>query len=194
EVTLVQLESRSMATVILVRHGRSSVNTSGVLAGRLPDVHLDETGHSQAKAVGERLAPVSLAAAYASPLERCQETAEAVLAASRVHVPLEVDERLTECGYGLWQGRKIKELASEPLWQTVQGHPSAAVFPEGEAMQAMASRAVGAIRDLDARVEEAHGPQAVWLAVSHGDVIKSILADAMGTHLDNFQRIVVDPA
>lgn len=193
-MTLAALESADMATVILVRHGRSTANTAGVLAGRLPDVRLDETGEAQARAVGERLSAVRLVAAHSSPLERCQQTAAAVVAAQEEAPEVQPEERLTECGYGAWQGRTIKELASEPLWRTVQSHPSAVTFPEGEAMQAMAARAVAAVRELDAVVEAAHGPAAVWLAVSHGDVIKAILADAMGTHLDNFQRIVVDPA
>lgn len=183
-----------MATVILVRHGRSTANTAGVLAGRLPDVRLDETGESQAKSVGERLGAVRLVAAHCSPLERCRQTAAAILAEQDDAPGLQLEERLTECGYGAWQGRPIKELATDPLWRTVQSHPSAVTFPDGEAMQAMASRAVGAIRELDAAVEATRGASAVWLAVSHGDVIKAILADAMGTHLDNFQRIVVDPA
>src|SRR5690606_11953237 len=148
----------------------------------------------QVKTVGERLGSVRLVAAYSSPLERCRQTAEAVVAEQRELPEVQLEERLTECGYGAWQGRTIKELASEPLWSTVQAQPSAVRFPGGESVQAMASRAVGAIRELDAAVEAAHGPSAVWLAVSHGDVIKAILADAMGTPLDNFQRIVVDPA
>jgi probable phosphomutase (TIGR03848 family) len=88
----------------------------------------------------------------------------------------------------------LKTLTKEALWKTVQQHPSAARFPEGESMTAMSSRAVGAIRRWDATVETEHGPHAVWVAVSHGDVIKAILADALGLHLDAFQRIVVDPA
>lgn len=180
--------------MILVRHGRSTANTAGILAGRLPDVRLDETGEVQARSLGARLGAVRLAAAYSSPLERCQQTAAAAVASQAPEVPVHLDERLTECGYGDWEGRVLKELSAEPLWRTVQTHPSAVTFPGGEAMQAMASRAVAAIRGLDAAVEEAYGPSAVWLAVSHGDVIKAVLADAMGTHLDNFQRIVVDPA
>lgn len=183
-----------MATVILVRHGRSTANTAGVLAGRLPDVRLDETGEAQARAVGERLSAVRLVAAHSSPLERCRQTTAAVLAAQLQAPVVQLEERLTECGYGAWEGRAIKELSTDPLWKTVQSHPSAVIFPGGEAMAAMAARAVAAVRELDAAVEAAHGPAAVWLAVSHGDVIKAILADAMGTHLDNFQRIVVDPA
>lgn len=183
-----------MATVILVRHGRSTANTSGVLAGRTPGVELDETGRDQARAVGERLAPVPLRLAVSSPLERCRQTVEVILAPRAEPVLLELEERLTECNYGQWQGRKIAELSKEPLWRTVQDHPSHATFPEGESLPAMAARAVEAVRSLDARVEAEHGADAVWLAVSHGDIIKAVLADAQGTHLDHFQRIVVDPA
>ena len=101
---------------------------------------------------------------------------------------------LAECDYGEWQGRKIRELAKEKLWATVQRHPSAAAFPGGESMVAMRHRAVEAVRRLDAAVEAEHGPGAVWVAVSHGDIIKAVLADALGMHLDMFQRINVDPA
>ena len=100
---------------------------------------------------------------------------------------------LLECDYGDWTGRELTSLAKDPLWATVQAHPSAAAFPGGESMAGMAARAVEAVRRWDARVEAEHGPDAVWVAVSHGDVIKAVLADALGMHLDGFQRIVVDP-
>jgi len=181
-------------TVILVRHGRSTANATGVLAGRLPGVHLDDAGVAQAVAVGDRLAGVRLAAAVTSPLERCRETCKEIT--SRQSPPLRAgtDKQLSECDYGEWQGRPLKDLAKEKLWRTVQAQPSAATFPGGESMRAMQDRAVAAIRRHDARVAAEHGEDAVWLAVSHGDVIKSILADALGTHLDLFQRIHVDPA
>jgi probable phosphomutase (TIGR03848 family) len=106
-----------------------------------------------------------------------------------------IDDRIGECHYGDWTGRKITELVKEPLWKVVQQHPSAAVFPgdAGEGLAATQARAVAAVREWNARVEASHGPDAVWLACSHGDVIKAILADAYGMHLDLFQRIVVDP-
>jgi probable phosphomutase (TIGR03848 family) len=104
------------------------------------------------------------------------------------------DKRLLECDYGSWTGKELKTLAKEPLWKTVQAHPSAATFPDGESMAQMMARSVAAVRDWDARVEVEHGPDAVWLAVTHGDVIKAVLADALGMHLDLFQRIGVDPA
>jgi 2,3-bisphosphoglycerate-dependent phosphoglycerate mutase len=182
-----------MATVILARHGRTSSNASGVLAGRSKGVHLDETGIKQAEDAAERLAGLPLAALVSSPLERCRETAAAIRRRQPAPISIASERRLLECDYGSWTGRELKELAKEPLWRTVQGHPSAAIFPEGESMAQMLSRSVAAVRDWDARVETDHGSDAVWLAVSHGDVIKAILGDALGMHLDLFQRIVVDP-
>jgi probable phosphomutase (TIGR03848 family) len=183
-----------MATVILVRHGRSTANATGVLAGRLPGVKLDDRGHEQATATATRLAQVRLAAAVTSPLERCKQTARAITARQAAPLALASERKLSECDYGDWQGRAIKDLAKEPLWKVVQTQPSAATFPGGESMRAMQDRAVEAVRRHDRLVEEEHGPGAVWLVVSHGDVIKAILADALGTHLDLFQRIHVDPA
>lgn len=180
-----------MATVILLRHGRTTANGSGILAGHQP-VELDEAGRAQAVAVGERLrgATIPLATVVSSPLLRCRQTVEAALPGATVHE----EGRLVECDYGDWSGRELKALAKQPLWQVVQAHPSAAVFPGGEAMADMAQRAVAAVRDWDARVTAEHGPDALWLACSHGDVIKAILADALGLHLDQFQRIQADPA
>jgi len=183
-----------MATVVLVRHGRSHANSGGILAGRAAGILLDEVGEAQAADAGQRLAVLPLAAVVSSPLERCRRTAEAVAAAQKNQPEVVDDERLTECGYGDWTGRELKHLTKEPLWKVVQGHPSAAAFPGGESLREMQARALDAVRDWDRRITEEHGANAVWVAVSHGDVIKSILADALGTHLDNFQRIVVDPA
>lgn len=183
-----------MATVILVRHGRTTANASGTLAGRTPGVLLDETGTTQADRTAERLAVVPLVAAVTSPLERCRQTARAIVAAQPKGLRLASDRGLTECDYGEWQGRSLKELAKEKLWATVQTQPSAVTFPGGEAMTAMQARAVSSVRRRDALVEAEHGPDAVWVAVSHGDLVKSILADALGMHLDLFQRLHVDPA
>ena len=178
-----------MTTVVLVRHGLTHL-TGPVLAGWTPDLHLDERGTAQAQAVAERLRPVPFTAVVSSPLDRCLDTAGHVLA-GRDGLALQVEDRLGECRYGDWTGRPIKELAKDPLWKVVQNHPSAVVFPgpEGEALAHTQARAVAAVRDWNARL----GPDATWLACSHGDVIKAVVADAMGLHLDQFQRIVIDP-
>ena len=178
-----------MATVLLLRHGRTTANAAGGLAGRQP-VELDDTGRAQAIRVGERLRPLPLSAVVTSPLIRCRQTLELALPSA---APV-VDEGLIECGYGDWEGQPLRKLAKDPLWPVVQQHPSAAVFPNGEAMAAMSARAVATIRHWDRTVSAEHGPDALWLACSHGDVIKAIVADAMGLHLDEFQRIVADPA
>ena len=179
-----------MTTVILLRHGRTTANAAGVLAGWTPGVRLDDAGTAQVQAVAQRLAAVPLAAVVSSPLERCQQTAGAVVEGRALE--FQTDDRLGEARYGDWTGRPIKELVKDPMWKVVQQHPSAAVFPgaEGEGLAQTQARAVAAVREWNAKL----GPDAVWLACSHGDVIKAVLADALGVHLDQFQRIVVDPA
>ena len=183
-----------MATVVLVRHARSTANASGVLTGRLKGVHLDDTGRSQAERAGKRLAAVPLAALVSSPLERCKETARALAAEQAQPVKIATERGLVECDYGDWQGRPLKELAREKLWKVIQSHPASVTFPGGEAMAAMSARAVAAVRRHDALVEAEHGPHAVWAAVTHGDLVKALLADALGLHLDQFQRLHVDPS
>jgi probable phosphomutase (TIGR03848 family) len=180
-----------VATVLLLRHGRTTSNASGTLAGRTP-VPLDDVGVAQATALAQRLAGLPLAAVVSSPLIRCRQTLQRALAS----VKPTLEPGLTECGYGDWEGQPLKTLAKDPLWRVVQSHPSAVTFPgpRGESMAAMSARAIGAVRAWDDRVTPEHGPDALWLACSHGDVIKAIVADALGMHLDLFQRVVVDPA
>ncbi|MFE4450493.1 histidine phosphatase family protein [Streptomyces sp. NPDC056796] len=181
-----------MPTLILVRHGRSTANTSGVLAGRTPGVSLDGRGAEQAAALPGRLAALPLAAAVSSPLQRCRQTLQPLLDA-RPGLVLHTEDRISECDYGEWSGRKLAELSEEPLMKVVQQHPSAAAFPGGESMRAMQARAVDAVRDWNARVEAEHGEDATYVMCSHGDIIKALVADALGMHLDLFQRVQADP-
>ncbi|MDB1089039.1 MSMEG_4193 family putative phosphomutase [Streptomyces sp. ACA25] len=182
-----------MPTLLLVRHGRTAANSAGVLAGRTPGVGLDELGAEQAAALPGRLSGVPLVAAAHSPLQRCRETLEP-LRAARPELPVRAEDRIVECDYGEWTGRKLAELAEEPLMSTVQRQPSAAVFPGGESLRAMQHRAVDAAREWAGRIERDHGPDALWLMCTHGDIIKSLVADALGLHLDLFQRIAAGPA
>ncbi|MFD4787930.1 histidine phosphatase family protein [Streptomyces sp. NPDC058459] len=181
-----------MPTLILVRHGRSTANTAGLLAGWTPGVALDERGTRQAAALPGRLDGLPLREIVLSPLQRCQETVRPLLDA-RPGLRPHTDDRIGECHYGDWSGRKLAELKDEPLMEVVQSHPSAAAFPGGESMRDMQTRAVAAVRDWNARVESEHGADAVYLMCSHGDIIKSIVADALGLHLDLFQRVSVEP-
>jgi probable phosphomutase (TIGR03848 family) len=186
-----------VATVLLIRHGRTTANSSGVLAGWTPGVALDDTGREQAERLAARVNSLPLVRVVASPLQRCQETA-AALTADR-DLGIDSDDDLGECHYGAWTGRSLSELADDPLWRVVQDHPSGATFPPDdtyahESLADTQARAVAAVRRIDHEVEAQHGERAVWAAVSHGDVIKAILADALGLHLDGFQRIMVNPA
>ncbi|WP_101829703.1 histidine phosphatase family protein, partial [Frankia canadensis] len=186
-----------MTTVLLVRHGLTAV-TGTILLGWTPGVGLDERGRAQASALAGRLASVPLAAIVSSPLERCRQTADAIAsrrpagpAVSGEAQRVDEDERLGECRYGDWTGQKLAVLAKDPLWPVVQAHPSAVVFPgpEGEALRDTQARAVTAVREWNDRL----GPEATWLLCSHGDVIRTIVADALGMHLDMYHRITVDP-
>jgi len=175
-----------VSTVLLVRHGLTA-QTGTVLSGWTAGLHLDERGHRQAAELCERLQGVAISAVVSSPLERCIETATALVDGRDVGV--QVDDRLGEVRYGDWTGGPLKTLARNPLWKVVQAHPSGVTFPGGEALRDMQARAVAAVREWDARM----GTDGVWVACSHADPIKAIVADALGLHLDQFQRIAIDP-
>lgn len=185
-----------MTTLVLVRHGRSTSNTAGTLAGRTPGIELDERGRSQAMAVGERLRGVRLDLAVRSPMLRCEQTLSLALESAAMQPLVMVDEQASECDYGDWSNRALSELAEEPLWATVQAHPSQVVFPGGESMTAMAERMSGVVERGNARAAELapEGADPTWLLVSHGDPIKAVISQALGQDFDAFQRIMVDPA
>lgn len=132
------------------------------------------------------LRPVPIEVVVTSPLKRTRQTASILREQLPAPPRVKADERFIECDYGLWTGRVLSELHDDPLWATVQHQPSAVRFPQGEAMLDMQRRAIAGVRELNDRFDS-------YVVVSHGDVIKSVLADALGMHLDQFQRIVVDP-
>ena len=179
-------------TLILLRHGRSTSNTANTLAGRSEGVDLDDRGVEQAAGVVVRIGELPVRAIVRSPLLRCERAVQPLAAALGLE-PI-VDQGLTEVDYGTWTGRKITDLMKEPLWGVVQQQPSAAVFPDGEGLAQVQARAVAAVRDRDRALSVEHGADVLWVACTHGDVIKAVLADALGVHLDGFQRITADPA
>ncbi|SON61984.1 Phosphoserine phosphatase 1 [Mycobacterium simulans] len=178
-------------TVLLLRHGRSTSNTAGILAGRSEGVDLDDKGRAQATGLIDRIGTLPIRAVVSSPLLRCRRTVEP-LADALCLAPV-IEDRLAEVDYGEWTGRKMGDLVNEPLWKVVQAHPSAAVFPGGEGLAQVQTRAVAAVRDHDRRLADQHSGDVLWLACTHGDVIKALIADAYGMHLDGFQRVTADP-
>ncbi|MBB5916495.1 putative phosphomutase (TIGR03848 family) [Nocardia transvalensis] len=179
-------------TVILLRHGVSTSNIAATLAGRSPGVDLTDRGREQALGVAQRLAALPIEHIVHSPLERCARTVAPL--AEKLGVTPVPEPRLLEVDYGEWTGRKLAELVHEPLWKVVQRHASGAVFPGGEGLAQVQYRAVAAVREHDRAFAEQHGRDVLWVACTHGDVIKALLADAFGIHLDGFQRIVAEPA
>ncbi len=172
--------------VLFVRHGQTPT-TGASLPGRAPGLHLADAGRAQAEAVATRIAGLkNVAAVYASPLERTQETAAPIARARKLRV--RTDRGLLECDFGSWTGAELKALMKLPEWTTVQRYPSGFRFPNGESFTEMQSRITGAV----ARLCEKHRGETI-VAVSHADPIKAAVAAAMGTHLDLFQRIVVSP-
>ena len=177
----------SPTLVLFVRHGLTPT-TGATLPGRAPGLHLAEAGAEQAERTAERIAAAGgVGAVYASPLERARETAAPIARACGLRVRRHAG--LNECDFGRWTGRKLASLRQRPEWATVQRYPSGFRFPGGESFAEMQSRALAAVAAIVAR----HPGQRV-AAVSHADVIKAVAASAMGTPLDLFQRILIDPA
>lgn len=183
-----------MTLVILVRHAHSTANGSGILAGRTEGVHLSALGKLQAKKLSTRLGEIPLKSLRSSPLARCQETIDPWMKYRQKSISyskpaLVFDEDLAEVDYGLWSGKKLRALSRDPLWKTIQRSPSQVIFPEGEGLLAMQERSMKSLHAALAQRGRGH-----VLLVSHGDVLKSIVASALNMHLDEFQRIVIDPA
>lgn len=173
-----------MPILYLVRHAQSTANSDGILAGRIPGISLDKKGIKQAEKLSKFLANVEFEKIIASPLERTQETATIL----RADAEVKLDYRIAECDYGQWSGQKIEDLQKLELWKEIQKTPSSVTFPEGESMQEMFDRAWGSVEFWN---QEVTGN---YLMISHADVIKAIVARALGMHLDNFQRIAIRPA
>jgi probable phosphomutase (TIGR03848 family) len=172
--------------LLLIRHAVTGV-TGKRLSGATPGIHLSEQGRSQAASLSERLASLRLSGVYASPLERCTETAEAIAAPRGFEVQSLPD--LVEVGYGTWTGRPLAQLARTALWKRIQQSPSSVRFPGGETLTEVQQRCVAALDGLAVR-----HPRGLVAVVSHADVIRLAVAHYAGVHLDLFQRIIVSPA
>jgi probable phosphomutase (TIGR03848 family) len=178
-----------MTRILLIRHAHSVANAKGILAGKSPGVLLTDLGQKQSHDLAERLSGSKITRVRISPLERCHMTVAPLLDSINVKNRPEVivDENLSEVDYGKWTGKKLTSLYREKLWSVVQNRPSAMYFPNGEGL---AEVQVRAMRSLHSAAAEG----GLQVLVSHGDVIKSLVAAVLGTHLDNFQKIVIDPA
>ena len=178
-----------MARIVLLRHAHSVANEKNLLSGRTAGVSLSKTGRMQADALVQRLGATQFDEVAISPLQRCRETIEPWLATSSAKNRIVTDELISEVDYGSWSGKSLASLRRKAQWKVVQDFPSQMVFPDGESLLEMQGRALSGFYRLNA--VKGKGPR---LLVSHGDVIKSIVAHCLGMHLDQFQRLVIEPA
>lgn len=176
-----------MTYLLLIRHGENEWVTSHRLAGRTPGVHLNDRGREQAQQLAERLAGLPISAVYSSPLERCMETAAPL--AQALGLPVLPEPGVLEVDYGEWQGGNLKELAKQPEWRLVQVYPSGFRFPGGESLREVQNRAVDTLE----RLRQQHAGEIIAV-FTHGDVVRTSLAYYLGTPLDLFQRLSIEPA
>ena len=178
-----------MARIVLLRHAHSVANEKNLLAGRTAGIALSKTGKTQAEELVVRLGATKFDEVAISPLQRCRETIDPWLAADGAKSPVVIDESVSEVDYGNWSGKTLASLRRKSQWKVVQDFPSQMIFPKGESLLEMQGRALSGFYRLNA--VKGKGPR---LLVSHGDVIKSIVAHCLGMHLDQFQRLVIEPA
>lgn len=178
-----------MARIVLLRHAHSVANEKNLLAGRTAGISLSKTGREQAGDLISRLGATQFDEVATSPLQRCRETIDPWLASAGSKNRVVVDESLSEVDYGQWSGKTLASLRRKAQWKVVQDFPSQMIFPDGESLLEMQGRALSGFYRLNAL--KGKGPR---LLVSHGDVIKSIVAHCLGMHLDQFQRLVIEPA
>lgn len=177
-----------MSLVVLVRHAHSQANAAGILSGRRPNIALSEKGRTQAQELATRLGELKVKELRVSPLQRCVETIDPWVS-TKSRIRRIEDHGITEVDYGKWSGRTLRSLSREKLWKIVQENPSRVFFPDGEGMANMQARAIESMHLALAST----GTGAVVM-VSHGDVIKALVAANLGMRLDDFQRIIIDPA
>lgn len=177
-----------MSTILLIRHGENDYVKKGKLAGRLPDIHLNDKGQSQAETLAIALADKPIKAIYTSPLDRTIETAAPIAKA----LGLKVIKRagLSEVDFGSWQDKTLKQLARQKLWKLVQERPSRARFPDGESFSEAQLRIANEIENINSM----HKSKDLIICVGHSDMIKLAVAYFIGLPIDQFQSLVVQPA
>lgn len=176
-----------MTTFLFLRHAHSQANEKGVLAGRIAGVSLSKKGQKQSQYVLKNLSDVKIDRIITSPIDRCIETVKplAQMTKRRIHL----DESFVEMDYGIWSGASLKDLAKKAEWKEIQKTPESFIFPRGEGFAQASKRIEKGLNQLAGLY-----PDKTLLIVSHGDVIKLAAAITLGMQINDFQRIIVDPA
>jgi len=175
-----------VTTILLVRHGLTD-DVARVLSGTADGIHLNPAGRAQATATAKQLAGLALSAVVSSPLARARETAEPI--AAQQGLTVEIVAALGECEFGEWTGRTMTALGANPGWRRFNTARSLTRPPAGELMLEVRAGAVAALLSLAARF-----PDHIVAAISHGDIIRSVLLYLLGMPLDFVHRLEVAPA
>lgn len=178
------MNEQAVTNFLFIRHGRHDY-LGRAIAGRKGGVHLNEEGRRQAEHLPEKLSLLPIDEIYTGPLERVRETAEPI--ARHFNLPLHVADEFTEIGVGDWEDRAFDELSQQPLWNQINTFRSSTPFPNGELMLEVQVRAIR-------RLNELRGRHHFVVIVTHGDVVRAVMAHFLGMHLDLFLRIEIDPA
>lgn len=173
-------------TIFLVRHAAHEL-LGRVLTGRIAGVRLGAEGIRQSAGLADRLAGAPISVVQTSPLERAKETAEPI--AARLGLRPETNQAITEIDYGAWSGLSFEALDQDTRWADWNRAKSVQRPPGGESLLEVQCRAVAAV----ARVAQEYPDRAAVL-VSHGDVIKAILAYYLGVAIDGLLRFEISPA
>ncbi len=179
-----------MPHIYLVRHGRTTANKDGILAGRTKGVNLDSEGLKQVLNTSFVLSDVKFKKIFSSPMERCIATTEIILKNNNYKSKFLISNDLNECDYGKWQNKKLKDLRKEKLWKQVQNCPSKVTFPGGESFNNILNRFKKFIIKESSKLKKDEN----LLIVSHGDPIRLFIAYSLGIEMDKFQKVMIDPS
>ena len=174
-------------TFYLVRHAAHD-NVGGFLAGRMPGVRLGVDGLAQAARLGQRMTRERFDAIYASPRERTQETAQAIVAA-RAPMPVETAPELDEVDFGDWSGNGWDVLNADPRWRNWNTMRSMARTAGGESMLDVQLRVLALMERLREQF-----PDGRVVLVSHADIIKTVVSYVLGLPIDSWPRLEISPA
>jgi broad specificity phosphatase PhoE len=174
--------------VVLVRHAQCVDDAAGRCYGRL-DIELSDYGRAQSRQLAERLSSEPVAAVVSSPLLRALDTARAI--AEPHGLAVSVLDELRELDFGELEGMRYEEVAgSQPdLYGQWMLAPTAVRFPGGESFDDLRRR----VSDAVSRLRQTYSGVLV-VAVTHGGVIRAVLADALGLPSDRIFRLAVDTA
>ncbi|MCW5797841.1 MAG: putative phosphoglycerate mutase GpmB [Nitrospira sp.] len=175
-----------MPILLLIRHGETDWNRSGQVMGNQP-IPLNQTGERQALACAEMLAQTPITGIVTSPVLRAVQTAHIV---GRSHAaPVHQAPGLSEIGVGAWINRYWKDLAEDPAKRDWYAHPDRARPSGGETLREVQQRAVAAVEQTLQVAQD--GP---YVFVSHGDVIRALLAHYLRLDLNALRQARIDHA